>query len=217
MGKFRILVADDHETLREGLKLIINRQPDMEVVGEAEDGGETLLKARSLVPDVVVMDLSMPNANGLRATETIRQTCPDTRILALTRHSEQGYVQEMLRAGASGYVLKQSRPAEMLKAIRTVAAGGSYVDPALAGRTMATSGRRQPAANGAPVQTLSSREREVLRLIAWGYSNKEIAARLSLSVKTIESHKANAMRKLDVSSRIEIVRYALLQGWLEDT
>jgi DNA-binding NarL/FixJ family response regulator len=164
MGKFRILVADDHETLREGLKLIINRQPDMEVVGEAEDGGETLLKARSLVPDVVVMDLSMPNANGLRATETIRQTCPDTRILALTRHSEQGYVQEMLRAGASGYVLKQSRPAEMLKAIRTVAAGGSYVDPALAGSMMATSARRRYASYGAPVRPLVRRQRELRRV-----------------------------------------------------
>jgi DNA-binding NarL/FixJ family response regulator len=214
--KLRILLADDHETLREGLKMIINGQSDMEVVGEAGEGGETVDKAKEVLPDVVVMDVSMPQVNGLKATEMLRQACPGARVLALTRHSEQGYLQQMLGAGASAYVLKQSRPAELLYAIRAVGVGASYVDPAVAGKVMVGHARRSPAANGAP-EALSTREAEVLRLIAWGYSNKEIAARLSLSVKTIETHKANAMRKLDMRRRIDIVRFALLQGWLEDT
>jgi DNA-binding NarL/FixJ family response regulator len=216
MGKVRILLADDHETLREGLKMIINSQPDMEVVGEAGEGGEALLKTKTLLPDIVVMDVSMPRMNGLKATETVREACPDTRVVALTRHSDQGYLQQMLRAGASAYVLKQSRPAEVLKAIRAVAAGDSYVDPAVAGKMIVSYSRRRTASSGPGADVLSSREREVLQLIAWGYSNKEIASRLALSVKTVETHKANAMRKLDMRSRIEIVRFALLQGWLED-
>jgi DNA-binding NarL/FixJ family response regulator len=216
--KLRILLADDHATVREGVKLIINAQSDMEVVAEAADGRTAIEEAQALKPDVVVMDVSMPRVNGLKATETITQSCPSVRILALTRHQDDGYLQQLLRAGAVGYVLKQSRPAELLQAIRAVGAGGSYLDPAVAGRVIGDYGRRRqplPAASGAAL--LSSREGEVLRLIAWGYSNKEIAARLDLSVKTIETHKANAMHKLQMRSRIDIVRFAVLQGWLEDT
>ena len=217
MKKLRILLADDHVTVREGVKMIINAQADMEVVAEAADGRVAVAEAQAVRPDVVVMDVSMPRVNGLKATETLTQCCPEVKVLALTRHQDDGYLQQLLRAGAAGYVLKQSRPAELLQAIRAIGEGGSYLDPAVAGRVIGDYGRRrQPVTTVAGAGTLSSREEEVLRLIAWGYSNKEIATRLDLSVKTVETHKANAMHKLQMRSRIDIVRFALLQGWLED-
>ena len=217
MKKLRILLADDHVTVREGVKMIINAQADMEVVAEAADGRGAVAEAQAVRPDVVVMDVSMPRVNGLKATEMLTECCPEVKVLALTRHQDDGYLQQLLRAGAAGYVLKQSRPAELLQAIRAIGEGGSYLDPAVAGRVIGDYGRRrQPVTTVAGAGTLSSREEEVLRLIAWGYSNKEIATRLDLSVKTVETHKANAMHKLQMRSRIDIVRFALLQGWLED-
>ena len=217
MKKLRILLADDHVTVREGVKMIINAQADMEVVAEAADGRGAVAEAQAVRPDVVVMDVSMPRVNGLKATEMLKECCPEVKVLALTRHQDDGYLQQLLRAGAAGYVLKQSRPAELLQAIRAIGEGGSYLDPAVAGRVIGDYGRRrQPVTTVAGAGTLSSREEEVLRLIAWGYSNKEIATRLDLSVKTVETHKANAMHKLQMRSRIDIVRFALLQGWLED-
>ena len=217
LKKLRILLADDHVTVREGVKMIINAQADMEVVAEAADGRVAVAEAQAVRPDVVVMDVSMPRVNGLKATEMLTECCPEVKVLALTRHQDDGYLQQLLRAGAAGYVLKQSRPAELLQAIRAIGEGGSYLDPAVAGRVIGDYGRRrQPVTTVAGAGTLSSREEEVLRLIAWGYSNKEIAARLDLSVKTVETHKANAMHKLQMRSRIDIVRFALLQGWLED-
>ena len=216
MSKLRILLADDHETVREGLKLIIGAQSDMEVIGEVGDGQAAVEQAQQLRPDVVVMDVSMPGMNGLKATQKLSERCPEIKIVALTRHKDDGYLQQLLRAGAAGYVLKQSPPAELLHAIRAIASGGKYLDPLVAGKVMGTFSepsffKRESAAN------LTARETEVLRLIAWGYSNKEIAARLDLSVKTVEVHKANAMKKLGMRSRIDIVRYSVLQGWLEET
>lgn len=216
MGKLRVLLADDHQTVLEGLKLIIGAQSDMEVVGEAGDGRAAVELAQKLLPDVVVMDVSMPGMNGLKATQKLNECCPDVRILALTRHKDSGYLQQLLRAGASAYVLKQSPAMEMLHAIRAIANGGKYLDPAVAGRVMGTFSD-QPILRGDSKANLTEREIEVLRLIAWGYSNKEIAARLDLSVKTVEVHKANAMKKLGMQSRIDIVRYSMLQGWLEET
>lgn len=215
-SKLRILLADDHETVREGLKAILSTQLDMEIVGEVADGEAAVNSATRLSPDVVVMDVSMPGLNGLKATEGIGACCPRVRVLALTRHSDGGFVQQLLRAGASGYVLKQSRTAELLHAIRAVAKGGTYVDPRVAGSAFGQT-RPQQTAKGAAARGVSAREEEVLRLVAWGYSNKEIAARLELSVKTVETHKANAAHKLTLKNRIDIVRYALLQGWLQDT
>jgi DNA-binding NarL/FixJ family response regulator len=218
LNKLRILLADDHATVREGVKMIINAQADMEVVAEAADGRTAISETQACKPDIVVMDVSMPRLNGLKATEILKETCPNVKVLALTRHQDDGYLQQLLRAGAAGYVLKQSRPAELLQAIRAIGSGGSYLDPAVAGRVIGDYGRRrQTTVAPAGAGLLSSREGEVLRLIAWGYSNKEIAARLDLSVKTVETHKANAMHKLQMRSRIDIVRFALLQGWLEDT
>jgi DNA-binding NarL/FixJ family response regulator len=204
-------------TVRHGLKLLIDSQADMKVVSEASDGGAAVEQARHLRPDVVVMDISMPGMNGLVATRTLKQTHPDAVVVILTRHGDDAYLQELLRAGADGYVLKQSAASELLQAIRATAAHGQYLDSALTGRVtagfLARSGRKA-LATGA---SLTERESEVLRLIAAGHSNKEIAAQLELSVKTVEVHKANAARKLGLRGRIDIVKYALLQGWLSDT
>ncbi len=216
MSKLRIFLAEDHQTVREGLRLIITAQADMEVIGEAGDGRTAVKSARELLPDVVVMDVSMPEMNGLKATAEIKEICPHIKILTLTRHTDDGYLQALLRAGASGYVLKQSAAAELIHAIRAVAAGGTYLDPAIAGRVFGGFAKKQIKTGKDAKEMLSSRESEVLRQIAWGYSNKEIAAKFEISVKTVEAHKANAMRKMDIGSRIDIVRYAILQGWLQD-
>ena len=214
MTKLRIMLAEDHETVREGLKMIVNAQEDMEVVGFAGDGREAVAKAQELLPDVLVMDISMPKLNGLQATLKLIECCPQVKVLTLSRHADDGYVRGLLAAGACAYVLKQSAPSELIHAIRAVAAGGKYIDPKLAAKVMGNYSDR--TSRGESKSNLSDREAEVLRLIALGYSNKEIAARLSLSVKTIEVHKANAMRKLNLTSRIDLVRYAVFQGWLQD-
>jgi DNA-binding NarL/FixJ family response regulator len=217
MSRLRVMLADDHETVREGLKMIIGGQSDMEVVAEVGDGRSAIEQADKIRPDVVVMDVSMPGLNGLKATERLTECCPDVKVLALTRHKDDGYLQQLLRAGASGYVLKQSSSAELLHAIRAVCAGGKYLDPAVAGRVMGSFAEKTKTFRARPEVNISDREIEVLRFIAWGYSNKEIAARLNLSVKTVEVHKANAMKKLGMRSRIDIVRYSVLQGWMEET
>jgi DNA-binding NarL/FixJ family response regulator len=214
-NKLRILLADDHETVREGLRMILNAQPDMQVVATAGDGREAVEQAARITPDVVIMDISMPGLNGLAATTQLTQRCPEVKVLTLTRHADSSYLQQLLRAGAAGYVLKQSRPAELLHAIRAVATGGKYLDAAMTGPVLGTYAK--PLQTPEPTTPLSPRETEVLRLIAWGNTNKEIAARLDLSVKTVEAHKANGMRKLGMRGRIDIVRYALLQGWLHES
>lgn len=214
MTKLRIMLAEDHETVREGLKMIVNAQDDMEVVGLASDGREAVAIAQELLPDVLVMDISMPKLNGLKATEKLTEICPQVKVLTLSRHADDGYVRELLNAGAWAYVLKQSAPSELIHAIRAVAGGGKYIDPKLAGKVMESYSEKAP--RGEAKGNLTDRESEVLRHIALGYSNKEIGARLSLSVKTIEVHKANAMRKLNITSRIDLVRYAIFQGWLQD-
>jgi DNA-binding NarL/FixJ family response regulator len=212
----RILLADDHVTVRHGLKLLVDGQPDMKVIAEASDGASAVQKTLDVKPDVVVMDISMPGMNGLVATRTLRKALPKIAIVTLTRHGDDAYLQELLRAGVSAYVLKQSAPTELLQAIRAAAAGGQYLDSTLTSRVTAgflgLEGKRISKSGG----SITERESGVLRLIASGYSNKEIAGRLSLSVKTVEAHKANAMRKLGLNGRIDIVKYAVLQGWLDN-
>ena len=216
----QVLLADDHVTVRHGLKLLIDNQSDMRVVAEASDGETAVRRALELKPDVVVMDVSMPVLTGLGATRKLKQLQSATAIVTLTRHTDDAYLQELLRAGVSGYVLKQSAPTELLQAIRVAASGGQYLDSTLTARVTARFVGRDPSKPNKlarPGATLSERESDVLRLIATGYSNKEIASKLSLSVKTVEAHKANAMRKLDLTGRIDIVKYAILQGWLQNT
>jgi two-component system response regulator NreC len=216
-AKLRILLADDHETVREGLRMILNAQPDMQVIGMASDGREAITQCEQVTPDVVIMDISMPGVNGLAATVELTERCPGAKVLTLTRHADNSYLQQLMRAGAAGYVLKQSRPAELLHAIRAVAGGGKYLDASMTGPVIGKLSRAAAPVPAPPTTPLSPRETEVLRLIAWGNTNKEIAARLDLSVKTVEAHKANGMRKLGMRGRIDIVRYALLQGWLHES
>jgi len=218
--RLRVFIADDHAVVRDGLRLLINAQPDMRVVGEAEDGRQAYEVIKEQQPDLAIMDVSMPGANGIETTVRVLRQWPRIKILALTMHEDRSYLRSLLEAGASGYVLKRSAAEELIRAIRTVATGGTYLDPTLTA-TMVQSLLRKP---GQPLPkgemaglALSERERQVLEYIAQGYTNKEIAARLDLSVKTVETHKANAMHKLGIRSRIDIVRYALLQGWLQDT
>jgi DNA-binding NarL/FixJ family response regulator len=217
MAPLRILIADDHATVRQGLKLLIDSQPDMGVVGEAADGEGAVTQAGALKPDVIVIDISMPGMNGLIATRTLKRAQPHLAIVALTRHDDDTYLDEVLRAGASGYVLKQSPPIEFLQAIRVAAAGGIYLDAAMTSRVAdgLLAGHTEVASQ--PRATISERESEVLRQIAVGHSNKEVAAQLKISVKTVEVHKANAMRKLGLTGRVDVIRYAVLQGWLYDT
>jgi DNA-binding NarL/FixJ family response regulator len=216
-GRLRILLADDHAIVRQGLRLLIESQPEMTVIGEAADGDAVVAQAQALHPDVVVMDISMPVTSGLAATRRLKQLQPGLVVLVLTRHDEDPYLQELLRAGASGYVLKQSPPPQLLQAIRIVGAGGIYLDPAITARVAdgLLDGRRDGAR--APDGAISDRETEVLRLVAVGHSNKEVADRLAISVKTVEVHKANAMRKLGLTGRVDVIRHGVLQGWLHDT
>jgi DNA-binding NarL/FixJ family response regulator len=215
--KIRILLADDHAVLRQGLRLLLDAQPDMEVIAEVEDGQSAVQTALRLRPEIVVLDVSMPRLNGLQATKQLKQELPQMKVLALTRHSDNSYLQQLLHAGANGYVLKQSNAEELVRALRVVFAGGTYLDPAVAAKVVAGYTGKLSNWSIERIGTLTEREREVLRLIAHGYSNKEIAGRFELSVKTVEAHKANAMRKLELHSRIDIVRYAILCGWLQET
>ena len=214
MTKLRVFLADDHAVVREGLKALVNAQPDMEVVGEAGDGRAAVRQVQELLPDVVVMDVSMPEMSGAQATERLKQACPLVKVLALTVHEDKGYLRQLLEAGAAGYVPKRAAAEELIRAIRTVAAGGVYLDPVLAAKVVG--GFVRNPAKGTPAgEDLSERETEVVRLLAQGHSNKEIAARLGLSVKTVETYKARSMDKLGFRSRTELVRYAVQRGWLE--
>jgi DNA-binding NarL/FixJ family response regulator len=215
MNKLRILLGDDHKIIRAGLRLFVNEQADMEVVGEADDGVEAVRLALQLRPDVVVMDISMPKLDGLKATRKLKELCPEVKVLTLTRHTDDGYLQQLLQAGTNGYLLKQSAPDELVRAIHAVVNGKAYLDPAVTEKVVGKLGRRAPLDTHLEMR-LSGREDEVLRLIAQGYLTKEVAARLQISIKTVETHKANGMEKMGMKNRIDLVRYANLQGWLKD-
>jgi DNA-binding NarL/FixJ family response regulator len=211
----RIVLADDHAIVREGLKALISGQSDMRVVAEVGDGQAAIEAAKALKPDVLVMDLSMPVLGGADATARVHAECPSVKVLALTVHEEKEYLLQLLRAGASGYVLKRAAPSELIRAVRAVASGAVYLDPLIAGTVVERyldADRSVPQPKSA---ALSGREYEVLIRIAKGYSNKEIAAALALSVKTVETYKVRVAEKLGLRSRVEIVRYAISQGWLE--
>lgn len=216
MENLRVFLVDDHAVLREGLMGLINRQTDMQVVGQAGDGQAVLRQVPNLNAEVVVMDISMPKMNGIEATERLKQVAPQSKVVILTRHCDVGYLRMIMQVGAAGYVSKQSDSADLLTAIRTVAAGGTFIDRELTGQLLNNYlGRQLPQSNGAFVD-ITEREESVLRLIAWGHSNKEIADQLGISVKTVEYHKARAMEKLALRSRAEVVNYALHRGWLQE-
>ncbi|HEU4434385.1 MAG TPA: response regulator transcription factor [Pyrinomonadaceae bacterium] len=213
MDKLKILLAEDHRILREGLKRLIDEQLNMEVVGEADNGIAAWQQAKELEPDIVLMDITMPRLNGAEATEKIRELCPQVKVIALTGHRASAYLNEVLKAGASGYVLKQAAIDELIDAIQTVAKGGTYIDSA-SREALVHSPLDDRVFKGEPQgKPLSQREVQVLSLVASGYTNKEIANELSISVKTVETHKANSMQKLDLKSRAEVVDYARFRGW----
>lgn len=218
--KLTLVLADDHAIVRDGLRLLLERQQDMEVIGEAHDGEEAVSLACSLSPDVVVMDVSMPRVNGIEAMRRIRQECPNTRVLALTMHEDRTTLRQVLEAGASGYTLKRAAGEELVGAIRAVASSGVYLHPSVAGKVVGGYVRRRPGLPTAQKNHgdyLSEREREVVRLLAQGYGNKEVAAQLEISVKTVETYRARVGEKLGLHSRVDMVRYALGQGWLTET
>lgn len=215
MSKLRILLAEDHLVMREGLKRLINDQANMEVVGEADDGIAAWKKAVELKPDVVLMDISLPVLNGAEATRKIKEECPEIKVLALTAQRAAAYLDELLKAGASGYVLKQVAFNELVKAIDAVAAGGNYIDATYQTEITRRYLDKLPLKGEPNRKTLSARESVVLPLVANGYTNMEIAAKLDISVKTVETHKANGMKKLALKSRAQVVDYARTHGWLE--
>lgn len=210
----RVLLADDHVLLRQGLQSLLDAEHDLEVVGQASSGDEALACACTLSPDVVVMDVSMPNGDGIRATANIRSACPAVRILGLSRHLDPGYVRRFLSAGASGYIVKRASAVELVQAVRAVAGGDTYLDATVA--PLLADNRREALRGAIGGTPLTAREIEVLRLIARGRSNGNIAAALGISVKTVEYHKARCAAKLGLRGRADIVRYAISQGWMEE-
>lgn len=217
MSKIRVLIADDHVIVRDGVRMILEAQSDMEVVGEASDGREALEKARQLSPSLVLMDIAMPGMNGLEATAAIKKDLPDVQVLALTMHEDYQYFFEMLRAGASGYVLKGASSADLLAAIRAVHEGGVYLHPAVA-KNLVTDfiKRMEPGEEKARYDGLSDRERQVLKLVAEGKTSQQIADELFLSANTVQTHRAHIMEKLHLQNRTELIRYALRKGLIAE-
>lgn len=213
--RLRIFLADDHALVRAGLKALINADPGMEVVGEVGDGQEALEEVPRLAPDVVVLDISMPRLSGARVAEELGKRCPHVKVVTLTVHADRAYWQHLLKSGAAGYVLKRSAADTLIHAIRTVAEGGVYADPGL-GVGVLGGLMEEPALKGAPgTGDLSRRETEAIQGIARGLTNKELAGLLGVSVKTVEKHKARALEKLGLRSRVDLVKYALARGWLD--
>jgi DNA-binding NarL/FixJ family response regulator len=211
----KILLADDHRILREGLRSLLAQQPDITVIGEACDGATAVSLARELQPDLVIMDVVMPGIDGISATRQIRAECPNTRVIALSMHSDRRFVSEMVRAGALGYLVKDSAFEELNQAVRTVIANRPYLSAVITGTLVEDFVRQTSALERPPVsplQLLTGREQEVLRLLADGKRVKEIAHLLNISAKTVESHRQNIMDKLEIHSTIELTRYGLREG-----
>jgi DNA-binding NarL/FixJ family response regulator len=216
MRAVRIILADDHEVVRAGMKAMLAAHSGIEVVGEARNGEEAIAQARDLKPDVVVMDLSMPVLDGADATMRLTRELPGIKVLVLTSHADRGNLMRLMEAGAAGYVLKRAAADELVRAIREVAEGSTYVDPGLA-KNLLRNSLGLPRSRVAASESLSEREEAVLRAIAWGKSNKEIAGDLEISTKTVETYKARIVEKLGLRSRTEMVRYALARGWLANS
>jgi two-component system response regulator NreC len=212
MSETTIVLADDHHVVRQGLRTLLESEPDFRVIGEAGDGLEAIQLVEHLQPDVLVLDLMMPRLNGLEVTRQVGQRSPQTRVVILSMHSSEAYVMEALRHGAAGYVIKASSAADLIKAVHEVAAGRHYLSPPLSEHAIAAYIQKAKEATLDNYETLTTREREVLQLAAEGHSNREIAERLSISPYTAMTHRANLMRKLDLHSQTDLVRYALQRG-----
>lgn len=215
-SKIRIVIADDHGIVREGIRMILASQEDFEVVGEASTGREAVELARHMKPDVVLMDISMPDLNGIEATRQIREELPSVQVLGLTMHEEENYVFQMLKAGGAGYVLKRAASEDLVAAVRAVHRGEAFLYPSVAKLVVRDyferAGRQEQDTS---LDGLTEREREVLTLIAEGLTNQEIAQRLFISVKTVQTHRAHIMEKLNLHDRTELVRYAIRKGLIE--
>jgi len=211
----RILIADDHGVLRAGLRALLNTEPDMEVVGEAADGDEVIRRVSALNPDIVLMDLSMSNTGGIQATRQLKEKYPDISVLILTVHDDDNLLHEAIQSGASGYILKRAVGTELINAIHSISRGELYIHPAMTRALLSRSSEPTEVKRSEEV-TLTRRELDVLRLIARGYSNRQTATQLKISVRTVESHRANLMAKLDLHSRVELVRYAAEHGLLNE-
>jgi DNA-binding NarL/FixJ family response regulator len=211
MYRIRILLADDHAVVRQGFRAILSQQADMAIVGEAGNGREVLSLAQETTPDVVVMDVAMPELNGMEATRRLSTSLPNTRVLALSMHKDSVYVREMLKAGARGYLLKDSVDQDLLEAVRAIARGGAYISPAVQPALMSP----YRIQGSTPLDLLTSREREVLQLIAEGKTNKEVAAVLNISVFTVDAHRGRIMEKLNVHNVNELVRFAVRNGLVD--
>jgi two-component system response regulator NreC len=209
----RVVLIDDHAVVRSGLRLLLDAQPDIEVVGEGGNAQDAVFRARALQPDVILLDVVLPGESGIDALPKLRKESPETRILVLSMQDDPTYVREAFAAGASGYVLKEAADEEVVAAVREIAGGSSYIHPALGARMVAAEAAERAAAEADP---LSEREREVLRLLALGHTNQEIAGKLYISVRTAESHRAHIMQKLRLTTRAELVRYALSNGLLTE-
>lgn len=211
MAKIRVLVVDDHTIVREGIRALLARRKDIEIVGEAADGQQALAQVAATDPDVVLMDIAMPGMDGLAATEKIRQCAPRTRILVLTQYENKEYILPLLRAGASGYLVKLTRAAELLRAIRAVYTEGAYLPPGIAHEVVSEMSQAASTPPPAP-PVLTDREKEIVRLIASGETSRGIADRLNISVRTVDSHRANIMEKVGVHSSAELIMYAIREG-----
>jgi two-component system, NarL family, response regulator NreC len=212
VSRIRVFLADDHPFLREGVKHLVNHQTDMEVVGEAADGATACEEVLRLLPDVVVMDMSMPQMNGAKATAAIRKTCPQVKVIALTVNEDKAFLRELLEAGVMGYVVKRSAGEDLIRAIRIVHGGDMYLDPAI---TSVVANPREPREFLLRTR-ITEREREVLILIAKGHLHKEIGDKLQIGTKTVETHKSRACEKLGLQGRAAIVQYVREMGWLEE-
>jgi DNA-binding NarL/FixJ family response regulator len=216
-AQLRIFLADDHPVVLSGMKALVANDSSLELVGEATDGPTALRRAIELKPDVAVLDLSMPILNGIEVSRKLLAACPDCRVLVLTVHEDGAYLRQVLELGVSGYVLKRSAAEELIRGIHAVASGGLYLDPAIAGRAIGRAAPHPPGpSESTAVADLSTREIEVLRLAAIGHSNKSIAAKLQIGAKSVETYKARGMAKLGFHNRVEVVRFALSMGWLDD-
>jgi two-component system response regulator NreC len=216
MSPVRVLLVDDHAVVRAGLRMLLGADPELLIVGEAENGAQGVAMARDLAPEVVLMDISMPDMNGIEATRRIKELCPDVAVLALTMHEDDQYFFEMLGAGASGYIPKRAAPNDLIAAIHAVRSGGVFLFPSVARLLVKDYRQRLERGGSAGVfDILTEREREVLSLIAQGLSNQEIADRLVISIKTVNRHRENIMAKLNLHSRVELVRYAIEKGLIE--